>query len=94
MCLSKYSEFSATEIQVQGLVDYACILWDADMRYSNGQWQYYKFNGRNKGTEENNEENRKYMLNAYRVLLTRARQYLSSLGITELRDDEDRLNVL
>ena len=72
---SNYLEDAATEIQVQGLeLDYACILWDADMRYSNGQWQYYKFNGKNKWTLENNEENRKYMLNAYRVLLTRARQ--------------------
>ena len=35
---------------------------------------YYKFNGRNKWTSENNIENQKYMLNAYRVLLTRARQ--------------------
>ncbi len=72
---SNYLEDAATEIQVQGLeLDYACILWDADMRCENGEWKYYKFNGRNKWTPENNEENQKYMLNAYRVLLTRARQ--------------------
>ena len=35
-------------------------------------WAYYKFNGKNKWNPENNEEQRKYMLNAYRVLLTRA----------------------
>ena len=72
---SNYLEDAATEIQVQGLeLDYACVLWDADMRYEDGRWTYYKFNGKNKWNPENNEENRKYMLNAYRVLLTRARQ--------------------
>ena len=72
---SNYLEEAATEIQVQGLeLDYACVLWDADMRYENNQWAYYKFNGKNKWNPEKNEEQRKYMLNAYRVLLTRARQ--------------------
>ena len=72
---SNYLEDAATEIQVQGLeLDYACVLWDADMRCEDGCWTYYKFNGKNKWNPENNEENRKYMLNAYRVLLTRARQ--------------------
>lgn len=72
---SNYLEEAATEIQVQGLeLDYACILWDADVRFENGKWQYYKFNGKTKWIAETNEENRHYMLNAYRVLLTRARQ--------------------
>lgn len=72
---SNYLEDAATEIQVQGLeLDYACVLWDADMRCENGRWAYYKFNGKNKWNPENNEESRMYMLNAYRVLLTRARQ--------------------
>ena len=72
---SNYLEEAATEIQVQGLeLDYACILWDADMRFENGKWGYYKFNGHTAWTVEKNEEARKYMLNAYRVLLTRARQ--------------------
>lgn len=72
---SNYLEEAATEIQVQGLeLDYACILWDADMQYQNNKWTYHKFNGKNKWIPENNKENQKYMLNAYRVLLTRARQ--------------------
>ena len=50
------------------------MLWDVDMRYSSDGWGFYKFNGKNKWNPENNPENRKYMLNAYRVLLTRARQ--------------------
>ena len=72
---SNYLEDAATEIQVQGLeLDYACVLWDADMRCEDDSWGFYKFNGKNKWNPENNIENQKYMLNAYRVLLTRARQ--------------------
>lgn len=76
---SNYLEDAATEIQVQGLeLDYTCLLWDADMRYENGKWHFYRFNGQTKwveqtGRTDNNIELRKYMLNAYRVLLTRAR---------------------
>ncbi len=76
---SNYLEDAATEIQVQGLeLDYTCLLWDADMRCENGEWRFYKFNGTTKWNEqlpttESKQELRKYMLNAYRVLLTRAR---------------------
>lgn len=76
---SNYLEDAATEIQVQGLeLDYTCLLWDADMRYENGDWHFYRFNGQTKwveqvGNTESKQELMKYMLNAYRVLLTRAR---------------------
>ena len=76
---SNYLEDAATEIQVQGLeLDYTCLLWDADMRYEDGKWNFYRFNGQTKwieqsGSSESKQELRKYMLNAYRVLLTRAR---------------------
>lgn len=76
---SNYLEDAATEIQVQGLeLDYTCLLWDADMRYENGNWHFYKFNGQTRwveqiGNTESKRELQKYMLNAYRVLLTRAR---------------------
>ncbi len=76
---SNYLEDAATEIQVQGLeLDYTCLLWDADMRYENGKWRFFSFNGNTKwieqkGTSERKQEKLKYMLNAYRVLLTRAR---------------------
>lgn len=71
---SNYLEDAATEIQVQGLeLDWTCVLWDADMRYDNGEWKYFKFNGKKVWIPEKNEERQRYMLNAYRVLLTRAR---------------------
>ena len=77
---SNYLEDAATEIQVQGLeLDYTCLLWDADMRYEDGEWHFYRFNGRTEWREildnsESRHEQIKYMLNAYRVLLTRARK--------------------
>lgn len=77
---SNYLEDAATEIQVQGLeLDYTCLLWDADVRYENGEWHFYRFNGQTKwveqtGKSENQQEQIQYMLNAYRVLLTRARK--------------------
>lgn len=80
---SNYLEDAATEIQVQGLeLDFTCVLWDADMRCEGNsvshQWKYYAFNGKTSwkeeaGATENSKERQKYMLNAYRVLLTRAR---------------------
>ena len=76
---SNYLEDAATEIQVQGLeLDYTCLLWDADLRFENGKWKYYTFNGKTEWKEqmpntESKAERIKYMLNAYRVLLTRAR---------------------
>ena len=76
---SNYLEDAATEIQVQGLeLDYTCLLWDADMRYENGDWKYYTFSKSSKWKElvpdtESKQDRMKYMLNAYRVLLTRAR---------------------
>ncbi len=76
---SNYLEDAATEIQVQGLeLDYTCLLWDADMRCEDGRWRFYSFNGKTRwnevtGDTEAKQEKMKYMLNAYRVLLTRAR---------------------
>lgn len=72
---SNYLEEAATEIEVQGLeLDYTCVLWDPDMRYSPNGWEFKKFNGSKNWTDETNAETRNYMLNGYRVLLTRARQ--------------------
>ncbi len=77
---SNYLEDAATEIQVQGLeLDYTCLLWDADMRFENGQWRYYSWSRQKSdwvklmANSESRQEKMKYMLNAYRVLLTRAR---------------------
>ena len=71
---SYFLEAVATEFDVQGLeLDWACITWDGDLRFSNNGWQSYSFKG-NKWQHIIKEERKHYQLNAYRVLLTRARQ--------------------
>ena len=71
---SHYLEDAATEFQVQGLeLDWACVTWDADLRLKGGDWSYHDFRG-SKWTNIANLDNRNYLRNAYRVLLTRARQ--------------------
>ena len=63
-----------TEFDIQGLeIDYSILAWDADLRFVNGEWTYNSFTG-NKWNNVNSDENRLYLKNAYRVLMTRARQ--------------------
>ena len=71
---SYYLEDAATEFQVQGLeVDWACVTWDGDLRFTGTDWSYHDFRGA-KWQNVKNADNRNYLRNAYRVLLTRARQ--------------------
>ena len=71
---SYYLEDVATEFHIQGLeLDWACVTWDGDLRYSDDGWKTYSFVG-NKWQHIHKEERKKYLINAYRVLLTRARQ--------------------
>lgn len=71
---SYFLEDVATEFHIQGLeLDWTCVTWDADFRYSPNEWGTYEF----KGTKWNRvraPERKQYLKNAYRVLLTRARQ--------------------
>lgn len=71
---SYFLEDVATEFQVQGLeLDWACVTWDGDLRHTKNGWKSYSFVG-NKWQNIHKEERKKYLINAYRVLLTRARQ--------------------
>jgi hypothetical protein len=71
---SYYLEDVATEFHVQGLeLDWACVTWDADFRYKPGKWEHFSFVG-SKWHKILKEERKQYLKNAYRVLLTRARQ--------------------
>lgn len=70
---SYYLEDVASEFDVQGLeLDWVCVAWDANLRYNN-EWIYKQFKG-TKWLNANKEEVVLYLKNAYRVLLTRARQ--------------------
>ena len=71
---SFYLEITATEFAVQGLeIDYGIVAWDGDVRYCDGAFIYKRFT-RNMWCNVNKEDRRRYMKNAYRVLLTRSRQ--------------------
>ncbi|WP_341937380.1 DUF2075 domain-containing protein [Marinimicrobium sp. C2-29] len=71
---SYYLEDVATEFQVQGLeLDWACVVWDGDLRFNGDQWAHNQFRG-SRWTRINKVDRKRYLENAYRVLLTRARQ--------------------
>ncbi len=71
---SYYLEDVATEFDVQGLeLDWACVTWDADFRYSKKGWEHRSFCG-DRWNHIKKPERQNYLKNAYRVLLTRARQ--------------------
>ncbi len=71
---SYYLEDAATEFQIQGLeLDWVCVTWDADLRRSPDAWSHHSFRG-DGWTNIQKADRKRYQLNAYRVLLTRARQ--------------------
>ena len=87
---SYYLEDVATEFDVQGLeLDWACVTWDADFRYSRSGWTHKSFLG-DKWRNIKDLERQKYQKNAYRVLLTRARQGMVIMVPPGDREDPTR----
>ena len=71
---SMFLESVATEFHIQGLeIDWTCVAWDGNLYFDGTKWRYQNFKG-TKWQSINNSSNKKYLLNSYRVLLTRARQ--------------------
>lgn len=73
---SLFLEDVATEFDIQGLeLDWTCLVWDGDFRFDSKEkcWQHFNFRS-DRWQNINQVEGRAYQLNAYRVLLTRARQ--------------------
>jgi hypothetical protein len=71
---SYYLEDVATEFHIQGLeLDWACVTWDADFRFTANGWEHWSFVG-DRWNRIKKAERQVYLKNAYRVLLTRARQ--------------------
>ncbi len=70
-------EDAATEFDVQGLeLDWTCVAWDLNLR-RNGDWEAREFRGTRWQAIHGNTDvlgRADYVRNAYRVLLTRARQ--------------------
>jgi len=85
---SFYLEDVATEFHVQGLeLDWACVTWDADFRYSLQGWEHWTFHG-SRWKHIRQDERKIYLKNAYRVLLARARQGM--VIVVPLGDSEDQ----
>lgn len=79
-----------SEFDIQGLeLDYSIVAWDADYRYVDGKWTYNNFVG-NRWTNVSSDERRLYLKNAYRVLLTRARQGMAIFIPTGSDEDQTR----
>ena len=79
-----------TEFDIQGLeLDYSVVAWDADYRYIDGEWTYNNFVG-NRWTVVGSDERRLYLKNAYRVLLTRARQGMAIFVPAGSDEDQTR----
>jgi hypothetical protein len=88
---SYYLEDVATEFHVQGLeLDWTCVVWDADFRHAETEWSHWSFRG-NRWERIRADERRHYLRNAYRVLLTRARQGMVIVVPAGDRDDPTRL---
>ncbi|MEN9599260.1 MAG: hypothetical protein RL596_1579 [Bacteroidota bacterium] len=73
---SHYLELVATEFDIQGLeIDYVCLAWDINFYFNDCVWNYQSFEG-TRWKSINSEIDKSYLRNAYRVLMTRARQGL------------------
>ena len=73
---SYFLEEIATEFDIQGLeIDWVCLAWDINYYFKDGKWNCQYFSG-TKWQNIHNENDKTYLQNAYRVLLTRARQGL------------------
>jgi hypothetical protein len=71
---SYYLELAATEFGIQGLeIDWAGLCWEADLRFAYNTWLFNKFTGTSWNLIHK-EATRTYLINKYRVLLTRARE--------------------
>lgn len=87
---SNMMEIVASEFKVQGLeIDWAVVCWDADLRRKNDhEWDYYSFRG-TKWNKRNKLEQKRYLVNSYRVLLTRARQGMVIFVPNGVDEEED-----
>lgn len=87
---SYYLEDVATEFDVQGLeLDWSCVTWDGDLRYDKDNWKTFEFRG-SKWQQILKQERKQYLKNAYRVLLTRARQGMVIVVPNGVDDDPTR----
>ncbi|MDD2290372.1 MAG: DUF2075 domain-containing protein [Bacteroidales bacterium] len=89
---SYFLEDVATEFQIQGLeLDWSCVTWDGDLRYDENGWKTFSFVG-TKWHQIRKSDRISYLINAYRVLLTRARQGMVIVVPEGNENDHTRLS--
>jgi len=73
---SYFMELAASEFDIQGLeIDWSVLCWEADYRYDENEKNFtYNCLSGSKMQSVKKDINKAYLKNAYRVLLTRARQ--------------------
>lgn len=88
---SNMMEIVASEFKVQGLeLDWSVVCWDLDLRRKNDlEWDYYNYSG-TKWVKRKNSTQQRYLLNSYRVLLTRARQGMVIFVPVGVDEEEDK----
>jgi hypothetical protein len=70
-------EVAGTQFEVQGLeLDWVGVCWGEDFTWAGSQWEVRKFNNR-KWIPQKDAQKAHYVKNAYRVLMTRARQQMA-----------------
>ncbi len=88
---SYYLEIVATEYKIQGLeLDWACVCWDADLRRHKEGWDFKNFSG-TEWKKTKSEAEQQFLLNTYRVLLTRVREGIIIFLPTGDQSDGTRL---
>lgn len=91
---SYYLEIAATEYKVQGLeLDWVGVCWDGDLRRKNGDWEFKNFSGTN-WNQTNTLFEQQFLLNTYRVLMTRAREGMIIFIPPGEEKDETRLPTI
>ncbi len=68
-------EVAATQFEIQGLeLDWVGLCWGEDLTWDSSEWICRRFNGKRWKEIPESDPRRAYLINGYRVLLTRARQ--------------------
>ena len=83
----------ATQFEIQGLeLDWIGVCWGEDLLWEKDRWECRRFNNKKwRVLPADAVRKRTYQLNAYRVLLTRARQNMI-LYVPQPKDDGSRLH--
>ena len=86
-------EVMATQFEIQGLeLDWVGVCWGEDLLWEGEKWECRRFNNKKwRVLPEHAIRKRSYQMNAYRVLLTRARQNMVLYIPQPTTDDRSRL---